>query len=41
MLSTGRGVLVNFDITMLVLRHFHVGEMVQPKESVNILRNQR
>ena len=39
-LSVGRGVLINVDISVLVLKYFSAAE-ISPKESVNILRNQR
>ena len=40
-LATNRGVVINIDITHTILKYFKVNRVSPPKESVNILRNQR
>lgn len=40
-LATNRGVVINIDITHFIFKYFKANRISLPKESVNILRNQR
>lgn len=40
-LTTNKGIIINLDITQLILKHYNITAIVPAKESVNILRNQR
>ena len=40
-LTTNKGIIINLDITHLILKHYNITAVLPAKESVNILRNQR